>query len=127
LPIIINGRINQPGDMDVFRFDGRAGEQIVAEVYARRLDSPLDSVLILTDVTGKQLAFNDDYEDTGSGLNTHYADSYLAVTLPATGAYFVHIGDTQHGGGEAYGYPSSADNHSAVPRMPNLLRRILFS
>jgi hypothetical protein len=104
LPIIINGRINQPGDMDVFRFDGKAGDKIVAEVYARRLDSPLDSVLILTDAAGKQIAFNDDYEDKGSGLNTHYADSYLAVTLPATGGYFVHIGDTQHGGGEAYSY-----------------------
>jgi len=38
LPIIVNGRIDQPGDWDVFRFQGRAGEAIVAEVYARRLD-----------------------------------------------------------------------------------------
>ena len=44
LPIIINGRIGQPGQWDVFRFHGRAGEEIVAEVIARRLDSPLDSV-----------------------------------------------------------------------------------
>jgi len=61
-------------------------------------------MLILTDAAGKQLAFNDDFEDKGSGLNTHHADSYLAVTLPVTGAYFVHIGDTQQGGGNAYGY-----------------------
>src|ERR1035438_8123936 len=32
LPVIVNGRIDQPGDWDVFRFDGRAGEEIVAEV-----------------------------------------------------------------------------------------------
>jgi hypothetical protein len=145
LPIIINGRINQPGDMDVFRFDGKAGEQIVAEVYARRLDSPLDSVLILTDATGKQIAFNDDYEDKGSGLNTHYADSYLAVTLPATGAYFVHIGDTQHGGGDAYSYrlrisaprpdfelrvtPSSLNVHggASVPLTVHVLRKDGFT
>ena len=49
LPIIVNGRIDPPGDWDVFRFQGRAGDQIVAEVQARRLDSPLDSVLRLTD------------------------------------------------------------------------------
>jgi hypothetical protein len=104
LPIIINGRIDQPGDMDVFRFEGKAGQQIVAEVYARRLDSPLDSMLAITDAAGKQLAFNDDHEDKGSGLNTHHADSYLALTLPATGPYFVHIGDTQHDGGGAYSY-----------------------
>jgi hypothetical protein len=104
LPLIINGRIDQPGDMDVFRFEGKAGDRIVAEVYARRLDSPLDSMLIVTDATGKQIAFNDDSEDKGSGLNTHHADSYLAVMLPATGSYYVHIGDTQQGGGAAYGY-----------------------
>ena len=44
-PMIVNGRIDRPGDWDVFSFEGRAGEEIVAEVYARRLDSPLDSVL----------------------------------------------------------------------------------
>ena len=49
LPVIVNGRIDRPGDRDVFRFEGRAGQEIVAEVYARRLDSPLDSVLKLTD------------------------------------------------------------------------------
>ena len=145
LPIIINGRIDQPGDMDVFRFDGRAGEQIVAEVYARRLDSPVDSMLALTDATGKPLAFNDDHEDKGSGLNTHHADSYLAVTLPATGSYFVHMGDTQRGGGEAYRYrlrisalrpdfelrvtPSSLNVHggASVPLTVHALRKDGFT
>ena len=104
LPIIVNGRIDQPGDWDVFRFEGRAGDTIVAEVYARRLDSPLDSVLKLTDAAGKQLAFNDDHEDKGAGLDTHYADSYLTATLPADGAFYIHIGDAQHQGGPEYAY-----------------------
>jgi hypothetical protein len=60
--------LTAPGDWDVFRFEGRAGDDIVAEVYARRLDSPLDSVLKLTDDAGNQLAFNDDNEDKGPGL-----------------------------------------------------------
>ena len=105
LPIIVNGRIDQPGDWDVFRFEGRAGDTIVAEVYARRLDSPLDSVLKLTDASGKQLAFNDDHEDKGAGLDTHYADSYLTATLPADGAFYIHLGDAQHQGGPEYGLP----------------------
>jgi len=104
LPIIINGRIDHPGDWDVFRFQGHAGDAIVAEVYARRLDSPLDSVLKLTYADGKQLAFNDDHEDKGAGLDTHYADSYLTATLPADGAYYLHIGDVQHQGGPEYAY-----------------------
>lgn len=104
MPIIVNGRIDQPGDADVFRFEGRAGDGIVVEVQARRLASPLDSVLKLTDATGKQLAFNDDYEDKASGLNTHHADSYLRATLSTGGSYYVHLADTQHKGGEEYAY-----------------------
>lgn len=104
LPVIVNGRIDHAGDWDVFRFEGRAGDDIVAEVCARRLDSPLDSVLKLTDATGKQLAFNDDHEDKGEGLETHYADSYLRVTLPANGSYYLHLGDTQRQGGPEYAY-----------------------
>jgi hypothetical protein len=104
LPVIVNGRIGRPGDLDVFRVDGRAGDRIVAEVMARRLDSPLDSVLKLTDAAGRQIAFNDDFVDKGSGLNTHHADSYLSATLPSNGCYFVRLGDTQQGGGAAYSY-----------------------
>jgi hypothetical protein len=104
LPIIVNGRIDQPGDVDMFSFEGHAGDQIVAEVYARRLDSPVDSTLKLTDATGRQLAFNDDHEDKGAGLTTHHADSLLSITLPADGTYYLALGDAQHKGGPAYGY-----------------------
>ncbi len=104
LPIIMNGRIDRPGDWDVFRFQGRAGQAMVAEVYARRLDSPLDSVLKLTDATGKQLAFNDDYEDPGAGLETHHADSRILTTLPANGTYYLYLGDAQQKGGPEYTY-----------------------
>ena len=104
LPVIINGRVDHPGDVDVFKFAGRAGETVVAEVYARRLDSPLDSVLRLTDSTGKELAYNDDHEDKGSGLNTHHADSYLSLTLPGDDTYYLWLRDAQRAGGEEYGY-----------------------
>jgi len=104
LPLVVNGRIDPPGDWDVFRFQGRAGDQIAAEVRARRLHSPLDSVLRLTDATGRQLAFNDDHEDAGAGLVTHHADSLLCAELPADGAYYVHLGDIQHQGGPEYAY-----------------------
>jgi hypothetical protein len=103
-PIILNGRIDQPGDVDAFRFSGRAGEEIVAEVYARRLNSPLDSALKLTDVSGRQLAFNDDHEDRGAGLSTHHADSRLNAVLPTNGVYFLQLGDTQGKGGPEYAY-----------------------
>jgi hypothetical protein len=104
LPVMIDGRIDKPGDRDVFRFEGRAGDRIVAEVHARRLESPVDSVLRLTDAAGRPMAFNDDHEDKGSGLNTHHADSLLSAQLPGDGVYFLTMGDTQGHGGEEYGY-----------------------
>jgi len=104
MPIIVNGRIDKPGDRDLFCIQGRAGEEIVAEVHARRLDSPLDSILRITDANGKTIAVNDDHEDKGSGLNTHHADSYLRVRLPATGKFYIQLGDTQRKGGPEYAY-----------------------
>ena len=104
LPVIVNGRIDRPDDWDVFQFTGQAKQTVVAEVQARRLDSPLDSMIKLTDASGKLIAFNDDREDLTAGVNTHPADSYLTAKLPADGTYFVHIGDTARTGGADYGY-----------------------
>ena len=104
LPIIMNGVLGTPGDRDLFRFEGRAGQEVVAEVYARRLDSPVDSALKLTDSSGVVLALNDDQEDLGSGINTHHADSFIRAKLPAAGTYTVHLSDSQHKGGDAYAY-----------------------
>jgi hypothetical protein len=104
LPIIINGRIDHQDDVDAFRFQGRAGEIVVAEIIARRLDSSLDSMIKLTGADGRLLAYNDDHDDPASGLNTHHADSYILATLPADGTYHVIVSDVARGGGEGYAY-----------------------
>jgi len=101
LPVHINGCIAHPGDAHVFRFEGRAGERVVAEVVAHRFGSLLDSILVLRDAAGKRIAFNDDSED---GLNMRNPDSYLAVTLPADGAYFIHLTDAHQKGGPNHVY-----------------------
>jgi hypothetical protein len=111
LPLIVNGRITRPGDVDVFRFQGRAGDEVVAEVHARTLRSPLDSLVRLTDASGEVLAWNDDhmqrdegYLHAGAGLLTHHADSYLSAGLPEDGTYHVRVSDSQDHGGDAYAY-----------------------
>jgi hypothetical protein len=104
LPVAINGRIGTPADSDGFRFTGQAGQTLVAEVIARRLGSPLDSLLRLLGPDGQELALNDDCKDPSLGLITHHADSYLRAELPQDGAYQLRIGDTQRQGGSAYAY-----------------------
>ena len=110
-PIVINGRIQRPGDVDVYSFKGRQGDSVSIEVVARRLNSPLDSYVSLQG-PGMQTAVRNDDNVTkdnthlhlGAGLVTHHADSYLLHELPATGVYTVKIGDTQSKGGHDYGY-----------------------
>jgi hypothetical protein len=104
LPTIVNGRITKAGLWDVYRFEGSQGQAIVAEVRARHLDSPLDSVLKLTNADGKVIAYNDDWEDKGQGLHTHYADSLIRTTLPAKATYYLHVGDAQGQGSSAHAY-----------------------
>jgi hypothetical protein len=104
LPVIVNGRIQAAGDVDMFAITGRAGEPVVAEVTARRLGSPLDSVLELTDASGARLAVSDDATDRGSGLVTHQADSRIMTVLPANGTYYLRVADLQRKGGAEYGY-----------------------
>lgn len=104
LPVIVNGRIGSPGDLDVFSFGGKKGQSVAVQVSARRLDSPLDSVIRITDPAGRQIALNDDFEDLAGGANTHQADSYALFTIPQDGAYQVHLGDTVRAGGEEYSY-----------------------
>jgi hypothetical protein len=104
MPVVINGCIRNPGETDAYRFTARAGQTIVAEVMARRLGSELDSILSLTDGTGRQIAYNDDFEDKAFGLLTHQSDSRIVVTLPRTGAYVLRIRDAANKGGDEYGY-----------------------
>ena len=104
LPCLVNGRIGAPGDVDVFEFAGRSGEEVVAEVQARCYRSPLDSLLRVTDKRGKVIGLNDDCENRESGLATHHADSYVRVRLPADGTYRVSIADARQHGGRDYAY-----------------------
>ena len=103
-PVIINGRIDQPGDVDSWILIGHQGEKIVIDVEARRLDSPLDSFVQLMDAFGNAVASNDDRQSPKIGLQTHFADSYLSVELPADSAYCVRISDTAQHGGPDYSY-----------------------
>lgn len=99
-PIVINGRIDRPGDVDYYRFEGSG--MIIAEVFSRRLYSPLDSIVTMTDSRGKVLAHNDDYEDKSWPLITHHADSRLLTLAPSK--YGITIKDAQGRGGPDFAY-----------------------
>ncbi|QDU58814.1 PPC domain-containing protein [Aeoliella mucimassa] len=104
LPVVVNGQITAPADLDCFAFQGTKGDQLVAEVTARRIGSPLDSILKLQAPDGTMVAANDDFEDRGAGLTTHQADSLISFTLLQDGEHTLSLGDAQGRGGVNFGY-----------------------
>lgn len=104
LPVVVNGRMDRPGDLDCFRFEGKAGQALSIEVTARRLGSPLDARLVLLDPEEHVIAFSDDVEDKSEGLITHHADPCITTNLPADGIYTVRLDNLQGAGGPEYAY-----------------------
>jgi len=118
-PVVVNGRINTPGDVDHFLISAKAKQTLVMEVFARRLDSPLDSVLTLFNPKGVQVAENDDTVDKSEGLVTHHSDSYISYTFPAAGDYVLRIADAQGKGGDEFAY-----RLSVAPPRPDFVLRV---
>jgi hypothetical protein len=94
-PVAMNGIIQEPGDVDYFKFPAVKGTVYEINVRARMLRSPLDSVLEIYDAKGARLALND---DAGG------PDSYLRWTAPADGDFFVQVHDQLMRGGPLYAY-----------------------
>ena len=106
LPVAFNGIINKPGDVDWFRFTAKKGETYDINVYARRIRSQLDTVLVVADADGKTITSND---DTGG------ADSYVRFTVPRDGEFTLKISD--HLG---YGGPECTYRVELTPVVPEL-------
>jgi hypothetical protein len=94
-PLAFNGIISKPGEEDWFRFHSVKGVALELNVFARRLRSPLDSVLEVFDLKGQAIASDDD----GAG-----ADSVVKFTPAETTNYFVRIRDTLGKSGHDYVY-----------------------
>ena len=94
-PLALNGVILQKGEEDWFRFRAAKGVAVDVSVYARRLGSPLDSVVEVFDCDGRSLAANDDAVG---------ADSELKFTPPETTNCFLRIRDMLGRGGRDFAY-----------------------
>ncbi|HYW79366.1 MAG TPA: hypothetical protein VE890_07290, partial [Thermoguttaceae bacterium] len=104
LPTTVNGHIGAPGDTDCFVFAAKANQRVFLDVQARRLGSPVDSILTLFDPNGREVIENDDSVDKSSPLITHHADSRLNYLCTTEGDYTLRLRDIQGKGGEEYTY-----------------------
>ena len=94
-PSAFNGVIDKPGDVDHFRFTAKKGQTFDIHCFARRLGSPLDSVMTLYNGAGTGLTSNDDAIGP---------DSYFRYTFPADGEYVIGVTDHLGKGGPTYFY-----------------------
>ena len=103
-PVMISGTVSRPGEVRTFRFRAEKDQKIVAEVFARRLGSPLDSLLRILAPDGKTVTCNDDFPRPNFGLNMQHVDSCVCFKAPASGVYQAVLSDTAGGGGKDYGF-----------------------
>lgn len=90
-----HGVVGQLGDIDNFKFAGKKGQVFDVHCYARRLGSPLDSVMTLLVFGGGVIASADDAIGP---------DSYFRVTLPEDKEYILTIQDHLKKGGPNFFY-----------------------
>lgn len=96
--VVANGRIDRPGDADLWAFDAEKGQSVEFEIRAARLGSPLDSLLKLVAADGTELTLNDD-------ATPNESDSRLRFLAQGTGRYYVRVSDrSPNRGGPEFGY-----------------------
>jgi hypothetical protein len=90
LPLAFNGIIQEPKDVDYFKFTAKKGQQFEVECFARRIRSGLDPVMNLYKADGGGIAGNDD---------SRGPDSYFRFNVPEDGEYFIRVTDHLGRGG----------------------------
>lgn len=95
-PLAFNGVLTTKGDAAFFRFTAKKDQNLDFQIYARRLGSPLDSVLTVFDAKGKSLGTNDDAAGN--------PDSAVRVKIPEDGDYTVKVADQLARGGPRFTY-----------------------
>ena len=100
-PVAIAGRFHPRGDRDWFSFDAKAGEEVVLELFSRRLGSATDAAILVESITStadgkpqaKEVAFVDDGPKEFQGLTVDQPmlDPILRLKAPADGTYRVLV------------------------------------
>jgi hypothetical protein len=122
----VDGGIHEPRNVDVFRFEARAGEHLRGELIAARQGGPLDGFATLFDEAGNIVFQADDADraadvasvggapagtaaansseyPTGNAVNSG-ADPRWDVVLTRTGRYYLALQDAHDRGGALHRY-----------------------
>jgi hypothetical protein len=95
LPVAIWGSLSVAGQVDRYRFSGKAGQTVVLELDSRSLGGKGDVVLSLSDSQRQLLASNNNFDGQ---------DPFVASTLPADGEYTIEVHELKMLGGKEFDY-----------------------
>ncbi len=96
LPVAVEGAC-EAESFDCYRFTAAAGQRVSIEVFSRRLGSPMDPVVRLLTVDGKEIAYSDDV----AGISS---DCRLAYQIETAGDYLVEVRDISYRGSGNHRY-----------------------
>ena len=120
IPGLIEGRIQTPGDIDLFRFQAEAGQKLAFEIETPGASPPhFNPWLKLLDGSGNELVSNIYMEYGGDGDDVNKTvERKTIVTIEQTGSYFLQIRElTSVQGGSRFRY-----RLLARPQVPHLGR-----
>lgn len=101
-PIVINGRLDRPGEEDRYLVEVQPGTNLRVDLWAQRGGSLLDGVLAVSNEAGQPLAMGDDRPGT--------KDAGFDVAVPAgTHRLILSISDLERRGGPRFPYRISID------------------
>ena len=91
-----HGRISIPNDEDTFTFTSLKDQTLEFRIDSASFGSPLDAWMRISDSEGKELAFNDDSEES--------IDPRLELKASASSNYNIRIGSVTHRGSDEHRY-----------------------
>ncbi len=95
LPATLVGGIDKPGDIDYYRFEAQAGEEIVFDAVTQAIRSRVQPILALLDSTGKTLA--------ESRPRSGKRDVAVGYRFVQRGEYVLRVSDFENqSGGDVY-------------------------
>jgi hypothetical protein len=103
-PQILNGRFQQPRDIDRFVFTAKKDERIVFETLSRSLGSPADVFMTIQNAQGQELVAADDSTAWNFPAAANKDDARLDFKVPADGEYTLSLWDLNKRGGNEFVY-----------------------
>jgi WD40 repeat protein len=85
LPATLIGSVGRAGDVDYYRFEAKAGQEVGVQALTAAVGSKLEPVLVMADGDGRVLA------ESNNGL--------LGFTCPRAGTYALGVRDREYRGG----------------------------